>query len=98
MHRLWTEDSISFSGQFWRFDNYSLGARPVQKPRPPIWLAGARAESVIRRAGRWADGIFPTRLSPSDLSGVYERLIRVGKQYGRDISQVAADRDQPLAE
>jgi alkanesulfonate monooxygenase SsuD/methylene tetrahydromethanopterin reductase-like flavin-dependent oxidoreductase (luciferase family) len=87
MHRLWTEDTMTHRGRFWTFENYGIGARPVQQPRPPIWLAGARAETVVKRAGKWADGIFPTRLSPADLSGVYQRVVAAGEANGRDMSR-----------
>jgi alkanesulfonate monooxygenase SsuD/methylene tetrahydromethanopterin reductase-like flavin-dependent oxidoreductase (luciferase family) len=37
---LWTHESFSFTGQYYSFEDVSLQPRPVQRPRPPIWLAG----------------------------------------------------------
>ena len=36
--RAWTSDApFSFSGKFWKLDNYSFFPRPLQKPHPPIY-------------------------------------------------------------
>ena len=85
MHKLWTEESVTPHGRFWSLENYSLGARSTQHPHPPIWLAGARA-TVVRRAARWADGIYPSRVSPLELSGVYEQIFRYADEIGRDMT------------
>lgn len=37
--RLWTEDTVSFEGEFWSFENVSIKPKPVQQPHPPIWIA-----------------------------------------------------------
>jgi probable F420-dependent oxidoreductase len=44
-------------------DGFGARPRPVQQPRPPIWVAGSSA-SAIRRAARVADGWLPQ--GPSD--------------------------------
>lgn len=36
---LWTQESVTFEGKFYRFRNVTLGYKPVQKPHPPIWMA-----------------------------------------------------------
>jgi len=54
LHRLWTEENVSHEGRHFRVLNATVGPRPVQRPRPPIWFA-AWAEPAIRRAGRLAD-------------------------------------------
>ena len=86
MYKLWTEESVTHHGRFWSLENYGIGAKPTQRPHPPIWLAGVRAETVVQRAARWADGIFPSRVSPSELTGVYERIFRYAERQGRDMS------------
>lgn len=52
---LWTEDNFSFSGRHYKVTNLSLTPKPVQKPRPPIYL-GATSEQGARRAARIGDG------------------------------------------
>lgn len=48
-------------------DGFGARPRPVQMPRPPIWIAGSSAPA-IRRAARLADGWLPQ--GPSDASMV----------------------------
>ena len=86
MYKLWTEESVTHHGRFWSLEDYGIGTRPTQQPHPPIWLAGARAETVLRRAARWADGIYPSRVSPSELTGVYANIFRHADEIGRDMS------------
>jgi len=52
--RLWAEESVTMQGSHFELDNASLGIRPLQKPRPPIWI-GANANPGIRRAARLGD-------------------------------------------
>ena len=54
VQRLWTEERVSYDGFGCRLDNVRMNIRPVQKPRPPIWMA-ANNEPAVRRAARLAD-------------------------------------------
>lgn len=38
---IWTTDSFSYSGDFYRFHNYSLKPKPIQKPHPEIFQGGS---------------------------------------------------------
>lgn len=52
--RLWTEDAVDFRGRYYRVERATLAMRPVQRPRPPIWI-GATAEAGIARAAGLGD-------------------------------------------
>ena len=52
--RLWTEDSVSYEGPGCRLDKVHMNIRPVQKPRPPIWMA-ANGDAAVKRAARMSD-------------------------------------------
>ena len=86
MAKLWTGEPVTHHGRFWHIDDYSIGAQSTQRPHPPIWLAGARAETVLKRAARWADGVYPSRQSPNELAGVYDRVFRYADEIERDMS------------
>jgi alkanesulfonate monooxygenase SsuD/methylene tetrahydromethanopterin reductase-like flavin-dependent oxidoreductase (luciferase family) len=49
LRTLWEEDEASFEGDFIKFEKLSIRPRPLQKPRPPIWV-GAAANPAIKRA------------------------------------------------
>jgi Coenzyme F420-dependent N5,N10-methylene tetrahydromethanopterin reductase and related flavin-dependent oxidoreductases len=57
VERLWTEDRVSYEGPGCRLDNVHMNIRPVQKPRPPIWMA-ANNDPAVKRAARMADAWF----------------------------------------
>jgi probable F420-dependent oxidoreductase len=57
MRRLWTEQTVSFDGQWERVTGAGLAPLPVQRPIP-VWI-GASTPPAFRRAGRLADGWFP---------------------------------------
>jgi len=57
MRRLWTEEVVSFTGEFHRVTAAGINPLPVQRPIP-IWFGG-QSKQALRRTGRLADGWFP---------------------------------------
>ena len=57
IRKLWTEDHVSYDGQFWKLKDVSLRPKPLQKPSPPIWISG-EWEGAVRLAGEVGDGWF----------------------------------------
>ena len=51
--RLWTEDRVTFAGEFYRLEDATSEPKPHQKPHPPIWWAGG--VKSIPRAARYAE-------------------------------------------
>jgi probable F420-dependent oxidoreductase len=54
VQRAWTDDTVSFHGEHFDFDDVPVLPKPVQRPRPPVWI-GANVGPGIRRAARLAD-------------------------------------------
>src|SRR5579871_4128524 len=44
--RAWAQPAFSYQGAFWEFEDVSVLPRPVQQPRPAIWVAGHSPESL----------------------------------------------------
>ena len=59
MRRLWSEPSLTFDGEWHKFENGGLNPLPVQRPIP-VWF-GATVAPAIRRAAQIGDGwmVFP---------------------------------------
>ena len=55
MKALWTEREVHYEGQFWQLDGTTMEPKPIQKPYPPIWLAGIHP-AALKRAVRHGDG------------------------------------------
>jgi alkanesulfonate monooxygenase SsuD/methylene tetrahydromethanopterin reductase-like flavin-dependent oxidoreductase (luciferase family) len=52
--RLWTEERVTHRGRYFQVSRVGASVRPMQHPRPPIWLGGD-VEPAVRRAARIAD-------------------------------------------
>jgi len=59
---LWTQDVASYQGQFVSFTEVHTGPRPLQSPRPPIWVGGP-SDAALRRAVGYGDAWHPIRIS-----------------------------------
>ena len=58
MRRLWNESHVNHEGRFFRLEDATMEPKPVQRPGPPIWIAG-RSEAAMRRAALLGDGYLP---------------------------------------
>ena len=103
--KLWTEKDVSFDGRYTKFTGVTLAPAPVQKPHPPIWVAG-RKEPAMKRAATYADGWIPYMYTPEMLHESIEKIYLFGKEAGRDLTSfrpglfiftsIGADRDDAL--
>ncbi|MBI2563352.1 MAG: LLM class flavin-dependent oxidoreductase [candidate division NC10 bacterium] len=96
MQRLWTEQHVTHKGEFFQFEGATLLPQPVQKPYPPIWVAG-RSEAAMKRAGTLGDGWFPYLLTVRRLKDSNEAVRRYGEAAGRDMSTYHFGVLQPTA-
>jgi hypothetical protein len=63
LDRYWSGESVTYSGRHYQAEDVALLPRPVQRPRPPIWIGGYWPRPrPMRRAARW-DGAVPHFLS-----------------------------------
>lgn len=94
LRRLWSEDDVSFEGQFFTFEHITLEPKPKQQPCP-IWLANnpwtvkpepARVERALRRVGRFADGWQTHSLRPEVFAEYWQTIQRYTREEGRDPS------------
>jgi probable F420-dependent oxidoreductase len=64
--RLWTEEEVTHAGTFYRHDKAHSGPTPVQRPHPPILVAGG------------GDRILELAVKEADIIGVVPRTTRDG--------------------
>lgn len=64
-HELWTREAPRFDGRHVRFADIRFEPKPLQKPRPPIWVGGESA-AALRRVARIGDGWYPVGNNPRD--------------------------------
>jgi probable F420-dependent oxidoreductase len=79
---LWTQDLVTFTGQFHTVTAAGLNPPPVQRPIP-IWIGGF-APPALRRVGRLADGWFPMARPGAGLEEGLEIIGQAARAAGRD--------------
>jgi probable F420-dependent oxidoreductase len=82
LRRLWTEQTVTFSGTFDRITGAGLAPMPVQQPIP-VWI-GAQSPRALRRAGRLADGWFPQMAPGPQLDEARRIVTEAAAEAGRD--------------
>jgi F420-dependent oxidoreductase-like protein len=53
--KLWTEPRTTFHGRYFHVEDAILEPKPVQKPRPPVMIAGGGEQMTLRAVARLAD-------------------------------------------
>ncbi len=85
---LWTKDPVKFEGEFYRIPESMVGPKPVQKPHPPVYLAGF-GQYTFDRAAKFADGWNPAGvMSFEALEGTIKQFQRTARNAGRDNMEI----------
>lgn len=66
--RLWTEETVSHQGKYYNIPPRQVVPKPIQKPHPPLWLAGTNP-ATFKKAGEHGLGMigFPTSNTVADV-------------------------------
>jgi F420-dependent oxidoreductase-like protein len=69
--KLWTEPRTTFHGRYFRVEEAILEPKPVQRPRPPVLIAGSGEQLTLRAVARLADAC---SLVDADIAEVRHKL------------------------
>ena len=86
MRRLWTEESVTFTGKYYSVEGATIMPRPWQKNGPPIWIGG-RSEAAMRRTGRLGDGWLVSSVSPPEVDAGIQSIRRYAEEAGRQVPE-----------
>lgn len=87
MKRLLTGGKVSYSGQFYQFQDAVVTPKPVQQPCFPIWMGGS-SDRTLRMTARFCDGFIPDDLSPEGYKEAARKLALYAREYGRDARDI----------
>jgi len=85
---LWTKDPVGFDGEFYHIPESKIGPKPVQKPHPPIYVAGF-GQYTFDRAARIGAGWNPAGImSFEGLEGMIKQYRQTMERAGWGTSEV----------
>lgn len=88
INALWTEDTANFEGTWFRLEDAVCNPKPVQKPHPPIVVAGHGKKKSLGVVARHADEWNATSADPADWSRRNQVLTSHCNAIGRDPSAI----------
>jgi probable F420-dependent oxidoreductase len=80
---LWTQDEVTFQGEFFKLDRISVLPKPWQQP-PPIWIGG-KSDAAVRRTARLGDGWIPSFITPDEFRVGVDRVQTLATAQGREV-------------
>jgi probable F420-dependent oxidoreductase len=82
LRRLWTEESVTFEGEYETVTGAGLCPLPVRRPLP-VWF-GAASRRAYERVGQLADGWFPQMRPGEELAAALAVIAEAALAAGRD--------------
>jgi len=85
MRLLWTQDEVTFQGDFYKLDRVSIFPKPWQTP-PPIWIGG-KSLAAMRRTARLGDGWIPSFITPDEMRAGIQQVHDLAAAAGRQVPE-----------
>jgi alkanesulfonate monooxygenase SsuD/methylene tetrahydromethanopterin reductase-like flavin-dependent oxidoreductase (luciferase family) len=79
--RLLRGEQVTFRGRFNTLTDFKLDPAPLQRPRPPIWIAGRR-NAAMRRAAHYGDVWLPYFYTASQLRRSIQQIETMSAENG----------------
>jgi probable F420-dependent oxidoreductase len=84
---IWRDNPVKFEGRYFRVPESYFDLKPVQEPRPPIYMA-AFTPAAMNRIARLADGWNPVGLPLGAMEQMFAGIKQGAAQAGRDPSKL----------
>ena len=75
-----TQEVPSHHGERWQFSGMHVAPRPVQTPRPPLWIGGSSGPA-LRRTAIYGDGWLPQGTRRKDLKGQIDTIREIRAEH-----------------
>lgn len=85
--RLWTEQTVTFTGRYYQLEAARSDPKPVQRPRPPLWLGSSGERYGLRVVAEHADVWANASFNPEDIT----ELTRLSAVLDRHLADVGRD-------
>jgi len=86
MHKLFTEDNVTFKGKYYDIQNAQCFPRPVQEPF--AFYFGGNTTKGYRRVAKWGTGWLPALLTPTEVKDGVAAIAEECAAVGRSIDEI----------
>jgi probable F420-dependent oxidoreductase len=80
---IWRDNPVQFEGRYFRVPKSYFDLKPVQKPRPPVYMA-AYSPAAMSRVARLADGWIPAGVPLGAMEQMFAVIKQGATEAGRD--------------
>ncbi len=84
---IWRDNPVRFEGRYFRVPESFFDLKPIQQPRPPIYMA-AYTPAAMRRVARFADGWNPSGVPLGAMEQMFASIKQSAAEAGRDPSNL----------
>ncbi len=84
---LLSSEKVDFEGKYYRLKNAFIMPEAVQKPHPPIYIAG-NSEQTIKLTAEYGEGWIPMALTPERYKEVHGKIKELAKAANRDPDKI----------
>lgn len=81
---IWTQDNFTYRGDFYRFNNYTLSPKPLQKPHPEIFQGGS-SRAARDNAASVSDWYFTNGNTPEGLKAQIDDIQTKARANGHKV-------------
>lgn len=85
---LWSEEVVDFSGRYYQLREARCNPKPIQKPRPRIWIGGWGDKYALPTIARWCDGWNVFQMPLDIYQGKALRFDSLCAEAGRNPSEI----------
>lgn len=86
--QMWSDDDGPYNGKHYQLEQTLCSPRPVQKPRPPIMIAGSGEKKTLRFVARYGDSCNVSGADIEQTKHLMQVLDEHCKNEGRDPSEI----------
>ena len=89
LRKLWTQELVTYEGQWHRVTDAGLNPLPIQRPIP-IWFGGSD-DRALRRLARLGDGWFPLMGPDDTCRAAIDKIGSYAREAGRDPKSIGIE-------
>jgi alkanesulfonate monooxygenase SsuD/methylene tetrahydromethanopterin reductase-like flavin-dependent oxidoreductase (luciferase family) len=78
LRKAWTEETLTFHGQYTNVDNLWVLPKPLQKPHPPLYVAISTSPATVEWAA--SQNIQPILGGPTDIMGQAPQVLKMWRE------------------